>query len=343
MTLVQTVTGSIEHTELGIVLPHEHLANSLGPAFSPADDERVRELLDAPVSTDLAWVLREHPYNSADNVGLDDEAAVLKDLQLFGRLGGGTVIDLTPPGLGRNPELLKSYAERSGVNVVMGSGYYLQNFQSPGDLEDSEERQCELMIADFNRAGIRPGVLGEIGVSPNFTLSEEKSLRAAAHAQRALGVPLFIHMPGWQRVGQRILDIVLDDCGVNPEAVVLCHMDPSFDDPGYQRELARRGTYLCFDMIGMPYRFPGEGESPAPAQAADAICALVAAGHQDQLLLSHDTFLKGMLTSNGGNGFGYVPFVFPSRLTDRGLDPGQVASLLTANPARLFHQASNTH
>lgn len=343
MTQIQTVTGCVEHTALGIVLPHEHLANSLGPAFSPAEDEIVRGLLDGPVSPDLAWVLRDYPYNSQDNVGLDDEAAVLQDLQLFGRMGGGTVIDLTPPGLGRNPGLLKSYSERSGVNVIMGSGYYLQNFQSPDDLDASEAHQTEMMIADFNRDGVRPGVLGEIGVSPDFTLNEEKSLRAAAHAQRTLGVPLFIHMPGWQRLGQRILDIVLDECGVDPKAVVLCHMDPSFVDPGYQRELAQRGTYLCFDMIGMPYRFPGEGESPAPAQVADAICALIAGGHQDRLLLSHDTFLKGMLTRYGGNGFGYVPFVFPSRLTDRGLGREQVSSMLIANPAQLFHQASNTN
>ncbi|MFL4476348.1 phosphotriesterase [Paeniglutamicibacter sp. MACA_103] len=238
---------------------------------------------------------------------------------------------------------MKKYSEQSGVNVIMGSGYYLQNFQSPDDLVDSEERQTERLIADFHRDGVRPGVIGEIGVSPNFTADEEKSLRAAARAQRELGVPLFIHMPGWQRVGHRILDIVLDDCAVDPASVVLCHMDPSCDDPTYQQELAHRGTYLCFDMIGMPYRFPGEGESPAPAQSAEAICALVTAGYEEKLLLSHDTFLKGMLTPYGGNGFGYVPFIFPARLRDRGLGEEQIMALFISNPARLFLHASLTN
>lgn len=339
MTQVQTVTGPIEHTELGLVLPHEHLANDLTHAYSPAQDRNIRGLLKGPVTAELAWLLREHPYNSLDNCGLADADAVVEDLRAFRNMGGRTVIDLTPPGLGRNPAALQRYSVAADVNVVMGSGSYLQRFQSPAELSASEDELTALILEDFQRDGIKPGVIGEIGVSPQFTVAEDKSLRAAAKAQKALGVPLFIHLPGWMRLGHRVLDIVLDDIGVRPEAVVLCHMDPSFDDKQYQDELAARGPYLCFDMVGMPYNFAGEGESPSPAQAADAIARLIEGCHHERILLSHDVFLKGMLTRYGGNGFSYVPFAFPQRLLERGVSDEYIAGIMRHNPAALFHNA----
>lgn len=336
MTTVQTVSGPVEHTELGLVLPHEHLANDLARAFTPAEDPQIRTLLAGPVTAELAPVLREHPYNCKDNCGLHDPAAVVEDLSAFRAAGGTTVIDLTPPGLGRDPEALLRYSEASGVRVVMGSGWYLQKFQAGEELAASEEELTAQILADFERPGVRPGVIGEIGVSPSFTAAEEKSLRAAARAQLQLGVPLFVHLPGWLRVGHRVLDIVLDECGVRPEAVVLCHMDPSSEDPGYQLELAKRGTYLCFDMLGMPYSYPGEGISPTPDQAAGAVARLIEAGYRDRILLSHDVFLKGMLSRYGGNGFGFVPSVFPGFLAERGVSGETARELMTRNPAQLF-------
>ena len=55
---------------------------------------------------------------------------------------------------------------------------------------------------------MRIGLIGEIGVSADFTPEEEKSLRGAARAQRRTGLPLMVHLPGWFRHGLRVLDIV---------------------------------------------------------------------------------------------------------------------------------------
>ena len=129
--------------------------------------------------------------------------------------------------------------------------------------------------------------------------------------------------------------------GVDPTAVVLCHMDPSGSDPDYQRSLAERGVWLEFDMIGMPYRFslPGEGQSPSPADTAFAICGLVGGGYRSQLLLSHDLFLKSMLRKFGGNGLAYVPVSFAARLVRSGMDAHHVSSLMQDNPRSLFESA----
>jgi phosphotriesterase-related protein len=341
VSAVRTVTGDVDSADLGLVLPHEHLANDNAVAFRPSPDPQLRALLDAPVSAGLAWLLSDHPYENADNCALDDDGAMAEDLHRFAGVGGRTVVDLTPPGIGRSPERLQALAERTGVQVVMGSGWYLQATHPPHVATSTADELAAELVAEFDPVhDLRPGVIGEIGVSPAFTADEQKALRAACRAQREVGVPLFVHLPGWQRRAHEVLDVVVDSEGVDPGAVVLCHMDPSGADRGHQLSVAARGPVLEFDMVGMPFDYPGEGQSPSPTETAAAVVALVRAGHGDRLLLSHDLFLKAMLSRHGGNGLAYVPVVFADRLRRSGLADDVVTDLMTANPRALFERAT---
>lgn len=346
MTGVTTVTGSVPSTELGLTLTHEHLRNDVRKAVTEPDDPRLGFLRDARTTPELAWLLREQPYACLDHCALDDTGTMLADLLDFASAGGGSIVDVTPGGLGRDPLALRAFAERTGLRIVMGSGWYLERYH-PAHLSSAGERRLAgELVAEFtggaDDTGIRPGVIGEIGVSPDFTEDEHTALRAAARAQRETGVPLYVHLPGWQRRAHEVLDIVLGEYGVPPGAVVLCHMDPSHDDPGYQNAVADRGVWLEFDMIGMPFRYPGEGQSPAPHETARAIAGLIGRGHGEHLLLSHDVFLKTMLTAYGGNGFRYVPTLFIQRLAGHGIAREAAEDLLRANPARLFDQAAKS-
>ena len=341
MSAVRTVLGDVDSADLGLVLPHEHLANDNATAVRTAEDPWVAARLDAPVTAGLAWLLADHPYENADNCRLDDDDAMAADLRTFAAAGGRTVVDLTPPGLGRDPERLIGLSRATGVRVVMGSGWYLQATHPPHLATTATDELAAELAAEFEPGReVRPGVIGEIGVSPSFTGDERKALRAACRAQRGVRVPLLVHLPGWQRRAHEVLDVVLDEEGVDPSAVVLCHMDPSGSDRPYQRSVAERGVVLEFDMVGMPFHFPGEGQSPAPSETAAAVTALVEGGHGDRLLLSHDLFLKAMLTSFGGNGLAYVPVVFADRLRGGGLDAAVVEALMTDNPRHLFERAA---
>ena len=81
-------------------------------------------------------------------------------------------------------------------------------------------------------------MIGEIGVSPTFTEAEHNSLRAASLAQiNNPHVAMNIHMPGWLRRGDEVLDIVLGEMGVSPNKVSLAHSDPSGKDVAYQRKM----------------------------------------------------------------------------------------------------------
>lgn len=337
---VNTVRGPVSVGELGMTLTHEHLICDWSRPLSEPEGGAERALYARRVDASLHWLLTENPACCLDNARLEDSSVVVEELQPFIDAGGRTVVDCTNGDIGRAPLALREISEATGLNVVMGSGWYVHAYHDDATVSATAEELCARLLAEFaggvGDTGIKPGIIGEIGVSPQFTEAEKVRLRAAARAQRELGVPLLIHLPGWQRRAFEVLDIVLRDEGVVPEAVVLCHMDPSGEDADYQREVAESGVWLEFDMIGMPNYYPGEGQSPAPDQTAAAIARLVDAGHVDRLLLSHDMAVKSMWTRNGGNGMGYVPRLFLPRLERHGVPPAVVADLMTVNPRRMF-------
>src|SRR5581483_8060275 len=169
---------------------------------------------------------------------------------------------------------------------------------------------AESIAYDCGASGRKPsvcaGLIGEIGISKDFTSEEEKVLRGAARAARRTGVPLSIHLPGWERLAHRVLDVVEAE-GADPRHAVLCHMNPSLNDETYQRSLADRGAFLEYDMIGMDYFYADQqAQSPCDEENAIAICKLADAGYLDSILVSQDVFLKMMLTRYGGFGYGYI-------------------------------------
>ncbi len=332
---VRTVTGTIGSDELGVTLTHEHLANVWMQAEGGVErDPLFPDLLEQKVSAANAWILRDRPYSNYDNCVLDDDEAMLAELIAYRAVGGVSVIETTPDGEGRSPERLRTLSQASGVNVVMGGGWYLERFHPEGFAELTVDQITEELMRQYRlesaEAGILPGIIGEIGISPQFTEQEAKVLRAAGNVQLDQRIPLMVHLPGWKRYGEEVVRILSDEIGVNPNAIILAHMDPSGIDPDYQRRLAERGVWIEFDMIGMPFYYPSgvEGQSPSPADTAIAIKNLVDAGHGEQVLLSHDLFLKAMMTKHGGNGLRYVPTLFADRLEREGVDPATVQRML---------------
>jgi predicted metal-dependent phosphotriesterase family hydrolase len=93
---VQTVRGPVDPAEVGWVLPHEHTAIALW---------------HIPDRWDY-WELRR------------DEAVIVEELARFVAVGGSAIVDLTLPGVGRDPGWLVGLAETTGLHVVMGSGWY---------------------------------------------------------------------------------------------------------------------------------------------------------------------------------------------------------------------------
>lgn len=160
--------------------------------------------------------------------------------------------------------------------------------------------------------------------------------RGAARASRLSGAPLSIHLPGWERLAHRVLDVIESE-GADLRHVVLCHMNPSLHDHKYQRSLADRGAFIEYDMIGMDYFYADQqAQSPCDEENAIAICKLVEDGYRDSILMSQDVFLKMMLVRYGGFGYGYILKHFVPRLKRNGMDQRTIDHMLIENPRRVF-------
>ena len=136
--VVRTVLGDIPASSLGTTLVHEHLhmdCSELATAHSYVPDPPPGTF-DLMVAAECRWNPGAHP----DNYRLTEHDAVLEDLQDLAALGGGTIVDATSVDLGRNPTALALLSQESGLNVVMGTGYYLEATHRPFIPEGDEEQ-----------------------------------------------------------------------------------------------------------------------------------------------------------------------------------------------------------
>jgi phosphotriesterase-related protein len=337
---VQTVLGEIDANDMGITITHEHLLIDARKAWYEPKEATKIALAHKPVSVDMLHELRQDPYMNFDNCFMVDEDVAVSEAQQFGFLGGATIVDATCVGIGRDPLALQRISKRTGLNVIMGCGYYLESRHLPPVKDASIAELTSEMVKDVlegaDSTNIRAGYIGEIGVSKNFTAQEEKVLRSSARAQAKTGVALSIHLPGWEHLGDKVLDVIAEEGG-DITKTILDHMNPSFEDMKYQTSLAERGAYLEYDMIGMDYYYANEqSQSPSDEDNAKAIKNLIDLGFADKLLLSQDVFLKMMLTCYGGNGYAYVLRHFVPRLRRHGVKQEAIQTMLVDNPARVF-------
>ncbi|EGJ19564.1 resiniferatoxin-binding, phosphotriesterase-related protein [Cereibacter sphaeroides WS8N] len=337
---IMTVDGPIPSSALGHTLMHEHLQNDCRCWWNPPQEPERQYLAEAPISIEILSELRQDPFVNKHNIALDDLDLAIAEVKQFAAVGGRSIVDPTCRGIGRDPVKLRRISAETGVQVVMGAGYYLASSMPETVARLSANDIADEIVAEAlegtDGTDARIGLIGEIGVSSDFTAEEEKSLRGAARAQVRTGLPLMVHLPGWFRLAHRVLDLVEEE-GADLRHTVLCHMNPSHMDPVYQATLAQRGAFLEFDMIGMDFFYADQGvQCPSDDEVARAILGLADHGYLDRILLSHDVFVKMMLTRYGGNGYAFVTKHFLPRLRRHGLDDAALETLMVTNPRRVF-------
>lgn len=213
---LQTVTGPVAREDMGLTLPHEHLFNDLSSVVDAPCYPFSQRLVDKKVTAEIQWALKHDPYCCADNMDRKPIEDVIFEINNFISLGGRTIVDATgSESIGRDAQALREVALKTGLNIVASSGPYLEKFESQrihktvDELATTIDKELNQGIGDTD---IRAGMIGEIGVSPTFTEAEHNSLRAASLAQiNNPHVAMNIHMPGWLRRGDEVLDIVLGE------------------------------------------------------------------------------------------------------------------------------------
>lgn len=342
--LVRTVLGDVEPAELGVVLPHEHVFFDLRARFSPATGHGCGTGRE-PVSLANVGRIRYAQRTNLDNLHLDDVETAIFELENFRAHGGGTVVDLSPASNGRNVDKLCKVSEASGVHLVAGTGYYVDEFLTDEVSADRIDALAAGMIRELDEGidgtAVRAGIIGEVGCSWPLTERERASLVASALAQQQTGAAISIH-PGRAAAAPAQIIEVLRAAGADLTRVVIGHLDRTFADAAGVLAIADSGVYLEFDLFGQEsshIRY-GEIDLPTDMQRLRMIATVVEHGFGDRVLLSHDIALKHHLESYGGHGYAHLQRRVVPRLPEVGLGDDQIEQILRRNPAALLTMPS---
>ena len=342
----QTVLGAIPPESLGVTLPHEHLFVDATTALSSYEPGEATEqaLYCQPVALENLWWIAYHPASNRDNLVLQDEELAIKEALFFKCAGGDTIVDPTPLGVGRDPLALARVSRATGLNIIMGSGYYI-TATHPADMDNkTEDGICEEIVRDVivgaGNTGIRAGIIGEIGCSSPLTDNERKVLRAAAKAQKRTGAPLSIHPgrnPKPDASGCLEIIEVLSKAGADISRTVICHIERTLIKLGDYLKLAKTGCYLEYDIFGWEgYHSTPTIDMPNDTYRVNQIIQLIDQGYLNQILISQDICWKHRLRSYGGHGYDHILRNVVPLMRLKGLSEKQIHTLLVENPKRLL-------
>jgi phosphotriesterase-related protein len=249
--------------------------------------------------------------------------------------GTQTVVDLTTFDLGRRPAALRRISEATGVDIVMGTGWYTSSTYPDRIGVTPTNQLADELIEDITVGvdGIRPGVIGEIGTADIvIEAREERVIRAVARAQLTTGLPVFIHQ---QRVfsGPAVLELLREE-GVAAPSVIFCHMD-SLDDPDAHAAALDLGVWLSYDRLQgwdlIHQLRPWEVD-----RRVELVLGARRGGFLDRIVLSTDCCVLGDLARYGGPGYAYTHATFAQRLLDEGLGAAELDQLFVDNPRRIL-------
>jgi phosphotriesterase-related protein len=338
---LRTVLGDVDAEKSGIILPHEHLFCDLRPL-------RGRE----PVRENVA----------------DVELAELSMLHAAREAGVTTLVEPTPPGIGRDPLLLRRIAEHSFVDVIAATGLYKEPLlprrayeRSIDDLAswfafeisvgilpvagDSHlgvsllgEQALGRANDELSETPVQAGVIKLAASNEGLQAVEAKALRAAVQAAEHTGAAIISHSPSGAAFQQQ-LD-VLEEAGGDPGRFVQVHANAEKDFSLHLRAL-QRGAWVEYDGIG--------SSKESDDRHLQLVLEVIRAGFADRLLISQDVVGWRAGAPGGGNvdetgkpkrRYGYLVTDFLPRLREAGVPEETIRQITVENPRSLLALAT---
>jgi len=265
------------------------------------------------------------------NEVLNDEDLAVEEAMLFKKAGGSSIVDVTNMGLRRDAQALRRIAERTGLNIIMGCGWYREPFYPPELKQRSTNDLAAEMIRDITKGvgdtGIKAGIIGEIGVNTDYiSPAEERVLRAAARAHKATGAAISTHGEVCP-IGLAQLDM-LEEEGVDLRRVIVGHAD-SYLRLDYHEGIAQRGAYVQYDGIGRKHIYPDH-------RRVSMLVEMIKRGYVEHLLLATDRCWRSDLHAYGGVGYDHILVNFLPMLRQAGVSEGQIHIITVENPKRVL-------
>ena len=336
---IKTVTGVIDRKGLGITATHEHVLLDLTAFYQALPVPGIDDPATQKVEMWNLGILSRDCYALKDNLLLADEDVAADELMFFKNAGGNTIVDASLPGIGRNPKALRRIAEKTGLNIIMGTGFYVGETHPKALDSMTDEAIGDLMVGELTEGvdGICAGYIGEIGISEIFDDKERRVLRAAAIAHKKTGAAINVHINPWTTNGIEAADILLS-AGVAPDKICISHVDVE-NREDYIYALLQKGVYVEFDNFGKEYyirrevRNSGYGLFVHDTERVALLKKLIDDGFVNQLLLACDVCLKNLLHKYGGWGYDHVLSNIVPMMEDEGITQEQILTMLQKNPA----------
>ncbi len=351
---VQTVLGKVDAHLLGPTMMHEHILCDVTGIFEAprTASERVRAY--EPIRLDnLAWIRRNY-FRHHDNLLLGDISTAIDEMRLYREWGGGAVVEVTPPGIGRDPVGLARVSSASGVHIIMSTGFYVAHTHPSYMFNMTEEQLAALMKSEVldgvkitteghddwqghqEETSVKAGVI-KVACTWPLHEREKRVLAAAAQVQRETGVAITTHTGRDQRSPMEVAEVLIG-AGADMSRVVLGHLDLRVQDIGILWELLDLGSYLQFDLFGHESSFYGATpfDMPSDGQRLDRMVKLLEGDTASRLLISQDICTKHRLTKYGGHGYYYILESVVPFMRKKGISNEVIRQIIVDNPAQLL-------
>ncbi|MBK7907591.1 MAG: aryldialkylphosphatase [Gemmatimonadetes bacterium] len=333
---VQTVLGPIAPDALGPTLLHEHVLCDIRPPAWRGDGMRG---YDIPLPERFAIDYGE--VHAPGNLVLDQVDLAAAELAHLRADGGRSIVDLSCGGLHPDPRGLAEVSRRADVHIVMGCGWYVDDYQAPGNAGRTVESFATEMLGQLRDGAwgseIRAGIIGEIGCQAPWTALERRVMEGAVLAMQESGAALTIHPGRHPDQPQEVADF-LRGRGVPMSRVVMSHLDRTIFDDDRLFRLADTGIVLEFDLFGMEttYYKLADIDMPNDGMRVATLGRLKARGHLDQIAISQDICYRSRLSTLGGHGYGHLLRNVVPLMRRRGFSEADVQRILVETPARLL-------
>ena len=344
---VVTVNGLVDKEDLGVTLPHEHLFVDLSFVYANPQEAEKKKYATQDISMSDLHLLKYNPGLIKSNLILDEEATITTELARFKAAGGVSVVEQSSQGAGRREKAIRDISLKTGVQIISGGGFYMKE-SLPDSITGSTERSlAEAAIKEIQSGigdtGIRPGIIGEIGIGPVIGEWEQKILRVAARAQKETGRPLSIHVqavPTLKDFSGELNGIEvlrqLENQGADISRVVICHTDAKINLE-YIKKIVEIGAYAELDHFGKEYYFSDTGFlMDRDMDRVLAIKELIDSGLAGRILMSQDVCLKTDLITYGGFGYAHILNNIVPAMKLKGISQEAIHIIMVDNPKTLL-------
>jgi phosphotriesterase-related protein len=332
----QTVLGLIDPAELGPTLMHEHLLSDIRtPAMRAAPDQ------GPEITLCNCYALNYGRKKFPRNFRLLCESTAAEEIKQITEYGGRSVVELSSGGLDPRPGGLVAIAREAGVNVIMGCGHYVDEYQPDANRVRSVESFAS-EITDQVQVGawgtdIRAGIIGEIGCQAEWTELEQRVMAGALLAMAETGAAVNVHPGRNEDQPQQVADFVRAH-GADPNRVIISHIDRTVFDETRLLRLADSGVVIEFDLFGQEqaYYAMSDIDMPNDAVRLRLIRTLIRHGHLDRVVISHDICYRTRLTRWGGHGYAHIFANVIPLMQSRGFSAAEIEAITVGNPKRLL-------